>query len=145
MKREGRREGEGEKGKKEKNKKKSETHSRNTTVVTPVIHKVDDELDALLLGGRDDVIEALEPVGARVDRGPAGGQLLEPDGARPGGRRDVVEAPDAQDLEARRLHVAERLVDVRVVRQEPDPVRVRACEVSRLAVDFELVGIKVLV
>jgi len=115
------------------------TYSRHTTIVAPVIHEIDDELDTPLLSSRDDVVEALEPIGARVDRGAAGGQPLEPHGARPGSGRDVVEAPDAQDLQAGALHVVERLVDVGVVGQEPDPVRIRACEIPRLPVDFELI------
>lgn len=114
------------------------THSRDTAIVAPVVHEVNDQLHALRLGGRDDVVEALQPVRARVDRGPAGGQLLVPHGARAGGGRDVVEAPDAQDLQAGVLQVVEGRVDVGVVRQEPDPVRVRACEVTCLSVDFEL-------
>jgi hypothetical protein len=52
---------------------KKSTYSRDATVVAPVIHEVDDELNASLLSGRDNVVEALEAVGARVDRGAAGG------------------------------------------------------------------------
>lgn len=51
---------------------------------------------------------------------------------------DVVEAPDAQDLESGFLHVVEDEVDVRVVGQESDPVRVGAGEVACFAVDGEV-------
>lgn len=70
----------------------------DAAVVVPLVDKGDHQLDAPGLGGRDDVVEALQAVGARVDGGAAGGQVLEVDGAVGGDRVDVVEAPDAQDL-----------------------------------------------
>lgn len=39
----------------------------HTAVVGPVVDEVDDEFDAVLFGGGDDVVEALETVGASVD------------------------------------------------------------------------------
>lgn len=54
---------------------------RHSTIVVPVIHEGDDELDAVALGALDDVIEALETVGASVDLWAlARDERLEPDG-----------------------------------------------------------------
>lgn len=111
---------------------------RHTTVVGPVVDEVDDEFDAVLFGRRDDVVEALETVGARVDSRFAVLVQLVPDCAGGGLRGDIVEAPHAEDLEARRLQVAHDEVDVRVVSEEADPVAVCSGEVAGFAIDGEL-------
>lgn len=107
-------------------------------VVVPVVHEGDDELDATLLGGLDDVVEALETGGSRVDGRAGGGQVLEPDLVPAGDGRDVVEAPDAEDLEAGLLDVVHCKVDVGV-RDAADgaPVAVGASEVLGHAVKAE--------
>lgn len=38
----------------------------HAAVITPVVDEIDDEFDAVGLSARDDVVEALETVGARV-------------------------------------------------------------------------------
>jgi hypothetical protein len=40
---------------------------RHSTIITPVIDKVDDELDAMGLRAGDHIIQTLEPVGSCVD------------------------------------------------------------------------------
>lgn len=114
---------------------------RDTTVVGPVVDKVDDQLDAVLLGRGDHVVETLQTIGAGVDGGGAGGEVLEVDGARGGNRVDVVEAPDAQDAEARAVQVLHHQVDVGVVGQEADPVGVGAGKVAGLPVNGEVEAI----
>lgn len=107
-------------------------------IVVPVIHKVDDELDAVLLRRVHHIVQPLQSVRARVDgRFPVRVHLVV-HGPRSRDRVDVVEAPDAQDLEPGLFHVVEDEVDVSVVGQEPDPVRVGAGEVAGFAVDAEL-------
>lgn len=109
---------------------------RHAAVVAPVVDKIDDELDTALLGGLDDVVQALKAVGAGVDLRAGRGEELVLDGAGRGLPGDVVEAPDAQDLEAGG-DVVENGVDVAVVGEEADPVRVGTGEVPRFAIDGE--------
>lgn len=115
----------------------SRIYSRHAPIITPVIHEINNQLNPPLLRGRNHVIEALQAVGAGVDRRPLGRQVLEIDRAAAGLCRDVVEAPDAQDLVTGLRELVQRLVDVGVVRQEADPVAVRPREVLGLAVDVE--------
>lgn len=115
--------------------------SSNTTVVGPVVDKVDDQLDAVLLGRGDDVVETLQTISAGVNGGGAAGEVLEVDGARGGDSVDVVKAPDAQDAEARAVQVLHHQVDVGVVGQEADPVGVGAGKVAGLPVNGEVEAI----
>src|SRR3569833_1114144 len=92
----------------------------------------------MLLGRRDDVVEPLEAIGARVDLRSRGRQVLVVDRPGPWLARDVVEAPDAEDLEARLADVVHDEVHIRVVRHEAYPVRVRATDILGLVVDLEL-------
>lgn len=107
-------------------------------VIIPVVDKVDDELDAALLRRGHDIVQPLQPVRARVDcRGSVDVELVV-HRSRAGDRVDVVESPDAQDLEPGLLHVVEDEVHVGIVGQEADPVGVGACEVACSIVDGEL-------
>lgn len=109
---------------------------RHSSVVVPVVHEWDDELDTVSLSALYYVIEALETVRAGVDYGILpGDEGLIPDFRR--GGLDVVEAPDAQDLDARGLQVRHDKVDICVVGEEGDPVGVRSCPVLGRAVNVE--------
>ena len=40
---------------------------RDSTIVAPVVDEVDDQLNAILLGGLDDIVQTLKPIGTSVD------------------------------------------------------------------------------
>lgn len=110
----------------------------HASIIGPVVDEVDDELDAVLFGALDDVVQALEAVGAGVDLGFAVDEGLVVDGvsARVGGH--VVEAPNAKDFHPRAGDVLHDEVDIGIVGLEADPVGVGASEVLLLAVDDEV-------
>lgn len=75
----------------------------NTTVIAPVVEEGEDELQPVLFGGVDDVIQALDAVFAVVDGAFSIGQKLEVDliwvGVGGGGELSYVsETPDTSDL-----------------------------------------------
>jgi hypothetical protein len=67
--------------------------NRNVPVICPIIHQVDNELDAMFLGTLDHSIETLETVGTGVDSCSATGEELKVYSAGAGDALDVVEAP----------------------------------------------------
>lgn len=95
------------------------------TVITPVVNKRDDELNAVFLGGAHYDIKATETVGVVIDAGGRGGPALEVDAGAVGG---VVEAPGAYVCEAGALSGCQGEVDVGVGGEEREPVGVGAGE-----------------
>lgn len=89
------------------------------------------------LCGLDNVVEALKTVGASVDTCDAvdEGLIVDCAGTRDGGH--IVESPDTEDLLARGLEVLHDGVDIGIVGQETDPVRIGARVVLLLAIDDE--------
>lgn len=75
----------------------------DAAVVAPVVDKVENQFDAVLLGTVDGVVEALEAVGAKIDVAACGIEDLEVDfiGVCVGAwvwRVDIAEAPDTKNL-----------------------------------------------
>lgn len=92
----------------------------------------------MFLGRGDDIIKTLQAIGTGVDGGAAARKMLEPDGAGGGDRVDIVESPDAQNAQPRGAQVLHDQVDVGIVGQEANPVRVGSGKVARLAIDGEV-------
>jgi hypothetical protein len=72
--------------------------SSHAPIVGPIIHKVNDEFDAVFFCGPDDGIESLETIRACVDGGSGSGKGLKVYRA---GTRDglyVIETPYSEDL-----------------------------------------------
>ena len=115
----------------------------HTTVIIPRVHKGNDKLDTVLLSSGDNVIKTLQTISTSVDGSSTGGLVveLEVDGTS---RRDsvhIIETPNSQNLETGLLQVFEDGVNIRIVRLEWQPVRVRSSEVLGLAINVKLLAI----
>lgn len=111
---------------------------RHASIIGPVVDEVDDQLDAVLFGAFDDVVKALEAIGAGIDLRLAVDERLVVDGVGARIRSHVVEAPDTKDFHARASDVLHDKVDIGVIGLEANPVGVRTSEVLLLAVDDEV-------
>lgn len=89
------------------------------------------------LGGFDDVVQALQPIGAGVNACYPVHKGLIVHSAGAGDAGDIVESPDAKDFLPRGLEVLHHGIDIGVVGQEADPVRVGSGKVLLLAVNDE--------
>jgi hypothetical protein len=96
----------------------------HTPIIGPVIHEVDYELDAVLFRSFDYSIQALETVCTCIYGGRGSGEGLEVYCARTRDGFDVVETPYSEYFLARRSKMTHDYVDIIVVRQERDPIRV---------------------
>lgn len=115
----------------------------HATIIIPGIHKGNDKLDAVLLGSGDNVIKTLQSISTSVDGSSTGGLVVELE-VDSTSRRDsvhIVETPNPKNLETGLLQVFEDGVDIRIVGQEWQPVRVRSSEVLGLAINVELATI----
>ena len=73
--------------------------SGHSTIIIPVVDEVDNELDAVLLGRADDVIETLKTIGSSVDHWIlSSDERLEPYGAVSRLSRDIVKTPYTKDF-----------------------------------------------
>lgn len=112
----------------------------HATIVIPVIHKGNDQLNAVLLGGGDNVIKTLQTISAGVDGGSTGSLVveLEIDSSRAGDAVNVIETPGSKNLQTSLFQTLEDGVNIRIVGQEWQPIRVCASEVLGHAVNIEL-------
>ena len=102
-----------------------------------MVRAYDDQLNPVSFRRLNDIVQTLEAVGTGVDACYAVDEGLVVDGAGAGDAGHVIETPNTEDLLARGLEVLHNGVDIGVVGQEADPIRVGAGEVLLLAIDHE--------
>ena len=110
----------------------------HATKVVPVVHKGHNKLNPVVLRRGNNGVQSREAVGAvLIDPRAVGRDELEPDFVV---RLDVdvAEAPHAEDLGAGGGEVGHGLLNLCVVHEHGDPVRVAAHEVLCLTIDGEL-------
>lgn len=98
----------------------------HAAVVGPIIYEVDDQLDAVLLGGFDHGVEALQAIGAGVDGRCGARKGLKVHCAGTGNCSNVVEAPYTEDLQFFLGDVVHDDINIVVVGEKGDPVAVGA-------------------
>lgn len=98
----------------------------HAAIISPVVHKVDDELDAVLLSSFDDCVKALKTVGTSVYGccGAREGLEVHCAGTWDGG--NIIEAPYTKYLLLGSSQVAHDDVDIVVIGEEGDPITVGA-------------------
>lgn len=115
----------------------------HATIIIPVIYKGNYKFDTVLPRSRDNIIKTLQTVSTSVYGSSTGGFVveLEVNSSRVWDGVNIIEPPNSENLKTGMFQILEDGVNIRIVGQERQPIRVRASEILRLAVNVELEAI----